>query len=185
MKSEDVCFLAGKLWQTWTVCWKQRHYFANKGPYSQGYGLPSGHIGLWGLDHKEGRVLIIDAFELWSWIRLLRVHWTAQIKPVDLKGNQPWIVIGRTDAEAETPVFWSSDANNRFHWKSPWCWERVRTEGKEDIRGWDGWMASLKQWTWTWANFSRWRGTGKPGLLLSIALQRLGNDWAMEQQQQQ
>ena len=48
------------------------------------------------------------------------------------------------------------------HWKSPWCWERLRTEGEEGVRGWDGWMASPMQWTWTWANFGRWWGTGKP-----------------------
>ena len=58
---------------------KQSHYSANKGPYSQGYGLPSGHVQLWELDCKEGRVPIIDAFELWCWRRLLRVPWTARI----------------------------------------------------------------------------------------------------------
>ena len=53
------------------------------------------------------------------------------------------------------------------HWKSPSCWERLRVE-EEDIRGWDGWMASLMQWTWAWANSRRWWGTGRPGMLQSM-----------------
>ena len=64
-------------------------------------------------------------------------------------------------------------------WKSPWCWERLRAEGEKGIRGWDGWTASLTQWTWTWANSRRRWGTGKPGVLQSMGSQswtRLG-DW--------
>ena len=56
----------------------QRHHFANKHPYSQGYGLPSGHVQLWELDHKEGRDQSIDAFKLWYWRRLLKVPWIAR-----------------------------------------------------------------------------------------------------------
>ena len=55
--------------------------------------------------------------------------------------------------------------------------------GKGDDRGWDGWMASLTQWTWIWANSGRWWRTGKPGVLLSTGSQRIGHDWATEQQQ--
>ena len=65
-----------------------------------------------------------------------------EIKPVNLKGNQPWIFFGRTDAEADTPVF-CSWYEQLPHWKSLWCWERLRVEGEEGIRGWDGWMALL------------------------------------------
>ena len=104
-----------------------------------------------------------------------------KLKPVNLKGNQPWILIGRTEAEAETPVFWS------LMWtadslKSPWCWERLRAEGEEGVRGWGGWMASPIQWTWTWANFRRWWGTGRSGVLQSMGSQRVRRDWATEQQ---
>ena len=60
------------------------------------------------------------------------------------------------------------------HWKSPWCWERLRAEGKEGVRGWDGWMASPMQWTWTWANFRRWWGTGRLGVLQFTGSQRVG-----------
>ena len=56
-------------------------------------------------------------------------------------------------------------------WKCPWCWERERAEGEEVVRGWDGWMASLMQWTWTWANSGRWWGTGRPDMLQSMELQ--------------
>ena len=57
---------------------KQRHYFANKGPSSQGYGFSSSHVWIWELDYKESWVPRIDAFELWCWRRLLRVPWMAR-----------------------------------------------------------------------------------------------------------
>ena len=62
------------------------------------------------------------------------------------------------------------------HWKSPWCWERLRAEGKEGVRGWDGWMASSIQRTWIWANFRRWWGTERPGMLQSMGSQRVRHD---------
>ena len=67
--------------------------------------------------------------------------------------------------------------------KRPWCWERLRAEGEEGVRRWDGWMASLIQWTWTWANFKRWWGIGRPCVLQSMGLQRVRHDWAAEQNQ--
>ena len=51
------------------------------------------------------------------------------------------------------------------HWKSPWCWKGLSAEVEEGVRGWDGWMASLMQWTWTWANFRKRWGTGRAGVL--------------------
>ena len=68
-------------------------------------------------------------------------------------------------------------------WKRSWCWERLKEE-EECISGWDGWMASPIQWTWTWANSRRWWGTGRSGVLQSMGLQRVGHDLATEQQQQ-
>ena len=62
---------------------------------------------------------------------------TKEIKPVNPKGNQPWIFIGRTAAAAETPILWPPDAEPT-HWKRPWCWERLRAGEEEDDRGWDG-----------------------------------------------
>ena len=66
--------------------------------------------------------------------------------------------------------------------ENPWCWERLTAEGEEGTRGWDGWKALLMQCTWTWANFKRWRGTGSPGMLYSMGSQKVGHDWATEQQ---
>ena len=70
-----------------------------------------------------------------------------EIKPVNTKGNQPWIFIGKTDAEAS--ILWLPDV------KRPLCWDRLRAGGEGDHRGWDGWMASLTQKTWVWANSGR------------------------------
>ena len=94
----------------------------------------------------------IDAFELWCWRRLLRIPWTAkEIKPIHPKGNQYWIFIGNTNAEAETPILWPLDAKTWLtHLKRPWYWERLKAGGEGDDRGWDGWMTSLTQWTWVW-----------------------------------
>ena len=74
-----------------------------------------------------------------------------EIQPVHPKGNQPWICIGSTDAEGEAPIFWSPDVK-RTHWKTPWCWERLKAGGEGDGRGWDRWMASPTQWIWIWVN---------------------------------
>ena len=94
---------------------KQRHHFASKGLYSQGYGPSSSHLQLWELDRKDGR-----APKNWCF-------WTAELektlespldskefKPVNLKRNQPWILIGKTDAEAEAPTLWPCDANSQL-----------------------------------------------------------------------
>ena len=81
-----------------------------------------------------------------------------EIQPVHPKGNQSWIFIGRTDAEA--PILWPPDAKNLTHWKRPWCWERVKAGGEVDDRGWDGWMASPTQWTWVWGNSRSCDGQG-------------------------
>ena len=101
-----------------------------------------------------------------------------EIQPVHPKGNQPWIFIGRSDAEV--PTLWTPDEKELAHWKRPWCWERLKGGGEGDDRGWDGWMASPTRWIWVWANPRRWRRTGQPGVLQSMGSQsrtRL-SDWA-------
>ena len=65
------------------------------------------------------------------------------------------------------------------HWKSPRCWERLKA-GEGGDRGWDGWMASLTQWTSIWANCRSWWWTGRPGVLLSMGWQWLRHDWVTE-----
>ena len=150
---------------------KQRQYSNKKGPYSQGYGLPSDHVWLWQLDSKEG-----EAPKNWV-LQTVVLEKTPEcpldskkIKTVNLKGNQPWILVGRTDAKTETPAFWSSDTNS-------WLTGKVPDVEKKGIRGWDAWMALPMQWTWSWAIFRRWWGTGRPGMLQSMGLNwRLKNN---------
>ena len=89
---------------------KQRHYFANQGPSSQGYGFSSGHVWMWELDYKESWVLKNWCF----WAVLLEKTFESpldykEIQPVHSKGNQSWVFIRRTDVEAETPILWVSD----------------------------------------------------------------------------
>ena len=66
------------------------------------------------------------------------------------------------------------------HWKRPWCWEGLTAGRGGDDRGWDGWMASLTQWTWVWVNSGSWWCTGRPGMLQSVGLQRVGHKWVTE-----
>ena len=66
------------------------------------------------------------------------------------------------------------------HWKRPWCWERLKTEGEGDDRGWDGWMESLTWWTWVWVSSRSWWWTGRPGVVPSMGSQRVRHDWATE-----
>ena len=85
---------------------------------------------------KKAECPRINAFELY-W-RLLWVLWTEEFKPVNSKGNQSWISIGRTDAKAEAPIIWPPDAKHQLIGTRPWCWERLRAGGESSNRGWDG-----------------------------------------------
>ena len=110
---------------------KQRHYFANKGPSSQSYGFSNSLVWMWELDYKE------------SWAQKNRCFWTAvlgktlesplnskEIQPVHPKGNQSWIFIGRTEAEAETPILLLHGAKNWLIWKDSDAGEDWRQEEK-------------------------------------------------------
>ena len=97
-----------------------------------------------------------------------------EIQPVHPKGDQSWVFIGRTDAEAETAILWPP------HWKRPWCWEGLVAGREGDNRGWNGWIASPTQWAWVWANSRSWWWTGRPGVLWFMGSQRVGHDRANE-----
>ena len=101
-----------------------------------------------------------------------------EIKPVNPKGNQSRVFIGRTDAEAKAPsntlATWCEKLT---HWKRPWSWARLKAGGEGDDRGWYGWMASLTRWTWVWGSSRSWWWTGRPGVLQSMELQRVRQDW--------
>ena len=126
---------------------------------------------LWELDHKEGRMPNNWCLQLWCWRRLLKV------KPVNLKGDQPWIFTGRTDVKLKLQYFGHLMQTADSLVKSLML-GKIKAEREEGIREWDGWTASPMQWTWIWANSGRrWR-TGKPGMLQSMGSQswtRLSN----------
>ena len=89
---------------------KQRHYFVNKDPSSQGYGFSSSHVWMWELDHKEGWAMKNWCFQIVVLEKTLEGPLDSKIKPV--QGNQSLIFIGRTDTEAEAPIFWLPDAKS-------------------------------------------------------------------------
>ena len=119
---------------------KQRHYFANKGPSIQSYGFSSSHVWMWELDYKESWAPKNQCFQIVVMEKTLESPLDSKkIKSVDLKGNQSWIFIARTDAEAEAPILWPPDVKSWFIRKDP--------EAEKDW-GQESWMASPTQWTW-------------------------------------
>jgi len=138
---------------------------------------------MWELDYRE------------SWVPKNWCFWTVvlekpleipldckEIQPVHPKGDQSWIFIGKTDAEAETPILWPPDAKSWFIGKDPdaekdWRLEEKGTTWDEDE---DGWMALPTQWTWVWVNSVSWWWTGRPDVLRSMRSQRVVQDWATE-----
>ena len=139
---------------------KQRHHFPDKGPYSQSYGFSSSHVQICELDHKEDW-----APKNWRFLTVVLEKTLESpldckgIKPINLKGNQSWVFIGRTDTKAEAPILWplkSQWSSNPLaieeptHWKRFWCWERLRA-GEGGNSGWDGLMGSSTQQTRVWA----------------------------------
>ena len=103
----------------------------------------------WTIKKAEHRT---DAFELWCWRKLLRVPWTARRSNQSiLKEISPECSLEGLMLKLKLQYFdtWCEELT---HWKRPWCWERLKAGGKDDDRGWGGWMASQTQWTWVWVN---------------------------------
>ena len=91
------------------------------------------------LDHKEGRAPKNWCFQTVVLEKILESPLDSkEIKPVNLKGNQPWILTGRTDAKAETPILWHPDENSWLTGKKPWCWERLKAGEQQRMRLLDG-----------------------------------------------
>ena len=120
---------------------KQRHYFANKSPSSQGYGFSSGHVWMWELDYKESWVLKNWCF----WTVVLEKTLESpldcrEIRSVHPKGDQSWIFIGRTDVEAETPILWPPDVKSWLICKDPYAGKDWGQEEKgtteDEMVGW-------------------------------------------------
>ena len=155
---------------------KQRHCFANKGPSSQSYGFSSSHVWMWELDYKGSWVLKNWCF--WTMVleRILESPLDCkEIKRVNPKGNQSWIFIGRTDAEAETPILWPLEAKSWLTGKDPdarkdWRWEEKGTT-EDEMVAWHHWLnghLSTNSRSWWW--------TGRPGVLQSVGSQRVGHN---------
>ena len=113
---------------------KQKHYFADKGSSSQSYGFSSSHVWMWELDHKEDWVLKNWCFQIVVLEKTLESPLDSkEIKPVNPKGNQPWMFIEMPDAEA--PILWPPDAKNQLIGKDPDAgkdWERKEKRVTED-----------------------------------------------------
>ena len=178
---------------------KQRHYFANKGPSSQSYGFSSSHVWMWELGHKESWALKNWCF--WTVVleRTLEGPLDCkEIKPVNPKGHQSWIFIGRTDAEAEAPILWPPDVKNWLSRKDPDAGKDWRQEEKgmteDEMVGWHHWlsaheseqplrvgdgqgrMASCYSWGHSQTRLSNWTELKKqPGILFHNVTQVLHN----------
>ena len=119
---------------------EQRHYFANKGPSSQGYGFSSGHVWMWELGCEESWVPKNWCFCTVVLEKTLESPLDCkEIQPVHPNGTQSWIFVGRTDIEAETPILWPPRAKSWLIWKDPdagkdWRLEKGTTE--DEMVGW-------------------------------------------------
>ena len=132
--------LGGKVMTNLEHIKKQRHYFVNKGPSSQGYGFSSSHLWMWELDYKKSWVLKNWCF----WIVVLEKTFESpldckEIQPVHPKWDQSWVFIGRTDVEAETPILWPPDPKSRPIWTDPDAGKDCRQEKwttEDEMVGW-------------------------------------------------
>ena len=140
-------------------------------------------VVLYGCDSwiiKKAECRRIGAFELWCWRRLLRVPWIAR------KSNQSILKEISPDYSLEglmlklKLLYFATWCKELIHLKRPCCWERLKVGGEGDDRRWDGWIASLTQWTWVWVSSGSWLWTGRPGVLQSMGSQSVGHDWATE-----
>ena len=129
---------------------------------------------------KKAECRRIYAFELWCWRRLLRVPWTARRSNQSiLREISPEYSLEGLMVKLKLQYFgtWCEELT---HLKTPWFWERLRAGGEGDGRGWDGWIASLTQWTWVSVDSESWWWTGRPGVLWFMGSQRVRHSWATQ-----
>ena len=148
MKLKDACSLEESYDKPRQHFKKQRHYFANKVSSSQSYSFSSSHVQRWELGHKEGWILENWCFPIMVLEKTLESPLDCkEIKPVNPKGNQPWIFTGRTEAkaEAESPIVWPPDVKNWLIGKDPDAGkiEGRRRRGRQRMRWLDGITDSL------------------------------------------
>ena len=178
MKLKDACSLEEELWQHTK---KQRPYFTDKSPSSQSYGFSSGHVWMWELGYKESW-----APKNWCFLTVVLEKTLEsplncrEIKPVNPKGDQSWISIGRTDVEAEAPILWPPDAENWLIGKDPDAGKDWRQKEKgtteDEMVGWHHWLDGHK--------FEQALGDGDGQESLACysprGSQRVRRDWATE-----
>ena len=137
---------------------------------------------MWELGHKEEWAPTYWCFQTMVLEKILESPLDCkEIKQLNPKGNQSWIFIGRTDAEAEAPILWTTWCEQPTHWKRPWCWERLKADregdDKDEMVEWRHWLHGHEfEQTPETAN------ERKPDVLPSMGLQRVRHDWATEQQ---
>ena len=160
---------------------KQRHCFADKGPSSQGYGFSSSHVWMWELDCEE------------SWAPKNWSFWTVvfektlespldckEIQPVHPKGDQSWVFIGRTDAEAETPINFGHLMRRVDSLEKTLMLGGIggrRRRGRQRMRWLDG-ITDLMDVSLSESGSLWW--TGRPGMLRFMGSQRVGHNWVTE-----
>ena len=157
---------------------KQRRYFANKQPLSHVFS--SGHVWMWESDYKE------------SWVPKNWCFWTVvlektlesplnckEFQPINLKGNQSWIFIGRTDAEAESPILWPPNVKNQLIGKDPDAGKDWRQKEKRAIEdemvGWHHWLTG-HEFEWTPGDSE---GRGSVACCRPCG-RRVGHDWVTD-----
>ena len=158
---------------------KSRYHFADRSPYNQSYGFSSSHVWMWELDHKEGWALKNWCFQIVMPEKTLENPLDCkEIKPVSPKGNQSWIYISRTDAEAEAPII------GHLMWRAV---EKTLMLGKMEgkrRRGWQRmrWLDSIVDLMDM--NLSKlWDSEGQGSLTYCSLWGRVRHDLATEQQQ--
>ena len=137
-KLKDTCSLEEKLCKHQWHIKKQRHHFADKGPCSQTLVFPVVMYGYESWTIKKDKLWRTDAFELWYWRTLESPLDCKEIQPVNPKGNQTWIFIGRIDAKAETPIFLATWCKEPTHGKDPDAEKDWRQTENGGSRGGDG-----------------------------------------------
>ena len=170
MKLKGACSLEGKLWQIYSMpkydsVLKSRYHLPTKVCIVKAMVFPVVMYWCESWPIKKAKCQRIDAFELWCWKRLSSPLDCKEIKPVNPKGNQPWIFIESVDTEAR--MLWPPDTKSCLIWKDPdagkdWGQEE---KGTTEDRWLDGIMT---QWTWIWVNSVSWWWTGRPCVLQSM-----------------